>query len=47
MATVWLAYEVTGKLPIEEIARRTKRSQRAVAAMLVTATARWASRSPA
>lgn len=42
-----LAYEVTGKLPIEEIARRMKRSQRAVAAMLVAAKARWGSRSPA
>jgi hypothetical protein len=42
-----LAYEVTGKLPIEEIARRMGRSQRAVAAMLVAAKARWASRSPA
>jgi hypothetical protein len=42
-----LAYEVTGKLPIEEIARRLNRSQRAVAAMLVAAKARWASRSSA
>lgn len=42
-----LAYEVTGKLPIEEIARRMQRSQRAVAAMLVAAKARWGSRSPA
>ena len=40
-----LAYEVTGRLPIEEIARRLGRSQRAVAAMLVAAKARWASRS--
>lgn len=39
-----LAYEVTGKLPIEEIARRLGRSQRAVAAMLVAAKARWGSR---
>ena len=42
-----LAYEVTGKLPIEEIAKRMKRNQRAVAAMLVAAKARWGSRSPA
>jgi hypothetical protein len=40
-----LAYEITGRLPIEEIARRLGRSQRAVAAMLVAAKARWSSRS--
>ena len=42
-----LAYEVTGKLPLEEIARRMERSQRAVAAMLVAAKARWGSRTSA
>jgi hypothetical protein len=39
-----LAYEITGRLPIEEIAKRMGRSQRAVAAMLVAAKARWGSR---
>jgi hypothetical protein len=42
-----LAYEITGRLPIEEIARRMGRSQRAVAAMLIAAKARWASRTSA
>jgi hypothetical protein len=42
-----LAYEITGRLPIEEIARRLGRSQRAVAAMLVAAKARWSSRTSA
>jgi hypothetical protein len=42
-----LAYEVTGRLPIEEIAKRLGRSQRAVAAMLVAAKARWRPRTPA
>jgi hypothetical protein len=42
-----LAYEITGRLPIEEIARRLGRSQRAVAAMLIAAKARWASRTSA
>jgi hypothetical protein len=42
-----LAYEITGRLPIEEIARRLGRSQRAVAAMLVAAKARWGSRTSA
>jgi hypothetical protein len=39
-----LAHEITGRLPIEEIAKRLGRSQRAVAAMLVAAKARWGSR---
>jgi hypothetical protein len=39
-----LAYEVTGKLPIEEIAKRLGRSQRAVAAMIGAANARWNAR---
>jgi hypothetical protein len=36
-----LAYEVTGRLPLEEIAKRLGRSQRAVAKMIVAAKARW------
>ena len=42
-----LGYEITGRLPLEEIARRLGRSQGAVAAMLVAAKARWRSRSSA
>jgi hypothetical protein len=42
-----LAYDMTGKLPIEEIAKRLGRSQRAVAAMLTAAKARWGSRASA
>lgn len=42
-----LGYEITGRLPLEEIARRLGRSQRAVAAMLVAAKARWRSRDSA
>ena len=36
-----LGYEITGRLPIEEIARRLGRSQRAVARMLIAAKGRW------
>jgi hypothetical protein len=36
-----LAYEVTGRLPLEEIAKRLGRDQRTVARMIVAAKARW------
>ncbi len=36
-----LAYEITGRLPLEEIAKRLGRRQRTVARMLVAAKARW------
>lgn len=39
-----LAYDITGKLPIEEIARRLGRDQATVARMLVAAKAAWRSR---
>jgi hypothetical protein len=39
-----LAYEITGRLPIEEIARRLGRDQATVAKMLVAAKARWGAR---
>lgn len=42
-----LAYEITGRLPLEEIARRLGRDQRTVARMLVAAKARWHTRSSA
>ena len=39
-----LAYEITGRLPIEEIARRLGRDQAIVAKMLVAAKAGWGAR---
>lgn len=39
-----LAYEITGRLPIEEIARRLGREQATVAKMLVAAKAGWSTR---
>ena len=39
-----LAYEITGRLPIEEIARRLGRDQATVARMLVAAKAGWSTR---
>jgi hypothetical protein len=39
-----LAYEITGRLPIEEIARRLGRDQATVAKMLVAAKAGWSTR---
>jgi hypothetical protein len=39
-----LAYEITGRLPIEEIARRLGRDQATVAKMLVAAKAGWGAR---
>jgi hypothetical protein len=39
-----LAYEITGKLPIEEIASRLGRDQATVARMLVAAKAGWRTR---
>ena len=39
-----LAYEITGRLPTEEIARRLGRDQRTVARMLVAAKAGWGTR---
>jgi hypothetical protein len=39
-----LAYEITGRLPIEEIARRLGRGQATVAKMLVAAKAGWSTR---
>jgi hypothetical protein len=39
-----LAYDITGKLPIEEIAKRLGRDQSTVAKMLVAAKAGWRTR---
>jgi hypothetical protein len=39
-----LAYDITGKLPIEEIAKRLGRDQATVARMLVAAKAGWRTR---
>jgi hypothetical protein len=39
-----LAYEITGRLPLEEIARRLGRDQTTVAKMLVAAKAGWSTR---
>ena len=39
-----LAYEITGRLPLEEIARRLGRDQATVAKMLVAAKAGWSTR---
>src|SRR5262245_18336810 len=39
-----LAYEITGRLPIEEIARRLGRDRSTVARMLVAAKAGWGAR---
>jgi hypothetical protein len=39
-----LAYDITGKLPIEEIAKRLSRDQTTVARMLVAAKAGWQDR---
>jgi hypothetical protein len=42
-----LAYEITGRLPLEEIAKRLGRETRTVARMLAAAKARWSTRDTA